>query len=151
MNSSDGQRVYRVPPPGELAEPVYSQEELAAMAQDRERRTAMKAARARRKDVARRRWTMINCFVDEGMAGLKPADTAVWVALFRHARADGLVRLSRARLVSVTGLSPQTVKVSLSRLVSAGWLQRMQSGGPSGGIAVYCVKINKEGGLKNVP
>lgn len=143
------ERTYRVPPPGMAADPVYSPEELAAIARDREQRAAVKAARARRKDVAHRRWTMLNGFVDEGMAQCEMSDAVVWFALFRHARADGLVRLSRARLEEVTRLNRKTITAALARLVSAGWLQRMRRGGPSGGMAVYCVKNNKEGGVIN--
>lgn len=143
------ERTYRVPPPGMTADPVYSPEELAAIARDREQRAAVKAARARRKDVAHRRWTMLNGFVDEAVPHAEMSDVVLWLLMFRHARADGIVALSRSRLEAATRLNRKTITAALARLVSAGWLQRMRRGGPSGGMAVYCVKNNKEGGVIN--
>lgn len=93
-----------------------------------------------RKDTARRRWTLFNRFVDDGMADLKPADVAVWLALFRHAQADGTATVARSRLIAMTGLAPRTIKVALRRLIDFGWMERLRRGGPSGGVAVYRLK-----------
>ncbi len=127
---------YTVPAPGEAAAPVRTPEELAQQAARR------KAAdvKAKRKEDARARWTLLNGFIDDGMAGLKPSDAAVWFALFRHARADGAATVARARLEAITGLALRTVKVSLRRLIASGWVERVRRGGPSGGMAVYRVK-----------
>lgn len=97
-------------------------------------------AQARRKDSARRRWALLNAFVDSGMATLKPADAAVWLTLFRHAGPDGVATVGRGLLVNITGLAANTAKTSLARLCAAGWVDRMRRGGPSGGVAVYRVQ-----------
>lgn len=127
---------YRVPAPGEAAAPVRTPAELERMARQRKVRENV----ARRKDTARRRWTLLNAFVDGGMAGLELSDVAVWLALFRHARADGVATVARARMVEMTGLARNTITASLSRLVAAGWVERLRRGGPSGGVAVYRVQ-----------
>jgi hypothetical protein len=127
---------YRVPAPGAAAEPVRTPEELAELA------TRHKAAgrKAKRKDYARARWMLLNRFVDDGMAGLELSDATVWFALFRNARADGVVMVARVRLETMTGLTARTVKVSLQRLIVSGWVERLRRGGPSGGMAVYRVQ-----------
>ena len=99
-----------------------------------------RGVKTRRKDSARRRWVLLNAFVDSGMAALKPADAAVWFALFRHAGPDGVATVARRLLVNMTGLAANTVKASLARLCAAGWVDRMRRGGPSGGVAVYRVQ-----------
>lgn len=95
---------------------------------------------AKGKDSARRRWVLLNAFVDSGMASLEASDSSVWFALFRHAGADGRATVARGLLVSMTGLAANTVKSSLTRLCVAGWVDRIRCGGPSGGVAVYRVQ-----------
>lgn len=113
----------------------------------REARKKQQSKRTRqRKDTARRRWTLLNCFVDEGMGDLKPADVAVWLALFRHGSADGLATVARSRVVAMTGLTVKTVSAALRRLIDAGCLERLKHGGPSGGVAVYRLKRNGKAG-----
>ncbi|NLF57640.1 MAG: hypothetical protein GX580_08375 [Candidatus Hydrogenedens sp.] len=133
MAYSDEQ--YRVPPPGVAADPVRTPAELDRMAA---RARGVEKAR-RRKEAARARWALLNRFCDDGMAGLKPADAAVWLALFRHARADGVATVARARLEVMTGRERKTITAALSRLAAAGWVERLRRGGPSGGMAVYRV------------
>ena len=133
---------YRVPAPGEAAVPVYTPEELAQQA------ARCKAAdtKAKRKENARGRWTLLNRFVDDGMAGLELSDVAVWFALFRHARADGAATLARARLEAMTGCNRKTITAALRRLSGAGWIARLRRGGPSGGMAVYRVQVPEKVG-----
>ncbi len=107
-----------------------------------------RCVKTRRKDSARRRWALLNAFVDSGMGALKPADAVVWFALFRHAGPDGTATVARARLVKATGLHTQTVKTALARLVSGGWLSHEKRGGPNGGAASYRII---EGGEKCYP
>lgn len=135
---NDGQQVqpFRVAAPGKAADPVRTPAELDGRAA----RKRANEAKARRTEAARRRWTLLNAFVDEGMAGLELSDVVVWLALFRHARADGVATVARVQLARLAGLAPNTVTVSIRRLIAAGWLVRLRRGGPSGGIGVYHVK-----------
>jgi len=135
---------YVVPPPGVPAPPVYTPQELEQIAA----RKKLQAKKQQRKDAARRRWALLNRFVDEGMASLERSDVAVWIVLFRHAGADGVATVARARLIELTRLAPRTVKVSFQRLMQAGWVERMRRGGPVGGVAVYRVKIPKPSGVQ---
>jgi hypothetical protein len=128
-------KCFKVPAPGEAAEPVRTPAELARMAAVHRARETVE----RRKDAARRRWALLNGFIDSGMAGLKPSDVVVWFALFRHARADGAVTVARSRLLKMTGLAPRTVTVCIRRMIDAGWIERIRRGDPSGGIAIYRV------------
>jgi len=127
---------FRVAAPGEATDPVRTPAELERLA----RRQRATEARGRRKEAARRRWALLNAFVDEGMAGLELSDAVVWLALFRHARADGVATVARMAIVRATGISPGTAKVALRRLINAGWLVRLRRGGPAGGVAVYRVQ-----------
>lgn len=127
-------------PPGGVLPPWRSPEELAAIAERETRRQVV----VKRKDSTRRRWAVLNSFVDEGMASLEASDVAVWLALYRHARSDGVATVARARLVALTGLAPGTVKASLARLSEAGWIVRKQRGGPVGGTAKYRIQRPKK-------
>ncbi len=130
-----------MPPPGVAAVPLLTPEE-------RERATVRQRAqetKAKRKDAVRRRWAMLNDFADHGMAGLRPSDAAVWLALFRHARADGVATVSRSRIEAMTGVNRKTITASLRRLADAGWIALLRRGGPNGGIAVYKVCSRGEG------
>lgn len=97
-------------------------------------------AKAKRTDAARARWTLLNAFVDHGMASLRSSDAVVWYTLFRHADADGVATVARRRLVESTGLAPDTVKASLRRLRLKGWIARLRQGGPQSGIAIYGIQ-----------
>ena len=133
---------YVVPPPGVPAPPVYTPQELEQIAA----RKKLQAKKQQRKDAARRRWALLNRFVDEGMASLERSDVAVWIVLFRHAGADGVTSVSKSRLASVTGQDPKTVTVALRRLAGAGWISRLRRGGPTDGCAVYRVQKPHSGG-----
>jgi hypothetical protein len=133
MNPKNDNHAFRVAAPGEAAAPVRTPAELERLARQRKGREA----KARRTEAARRRWMLLNAFVDAGMAGLEISDAVVWLALFRNARADGVATVARVRLVEITGLAPNTITTSIGRLVAAGWIERLRRGGPSGGIAVY--------------
>lgn len=126
-----------------LLEAPLDDEARAQLARDEARWKAMqKKSKRKRKcaDAVGRRWRLLNAFVDGGVVGLERADVVVWVVLFRHARADGMVKVARTRLVAITGLASGTVKRAIRRLVAAGWLERIRRGGPSSGVAIYCVK-----------
>lgn len=130
-------------------EEEYETNRQAVIARTQARRNAMQSKSKRRRkcaDTVRRRWRLFNAFVDGGTADLKSADVLVWMALFRHAKPDGAVSLSRGRMVAITGLAPNTVTRALARLVVAGWLSRIRRGGPSGGLALYRVKRTDEVG-----
>lgn len=127
---------YRVPAPGEAADPVWTPAELDRLAA---RRKGTEATR-RRKDIARARWALLNGFVDAGMAGLELSDMAVWLVLFRHARADGAATVARTEIVRRVGCDKKTVTAALRRLMAAGWLVRLRRGGPAGGVGLFRVQ-----------
>ena len=136
MTSPSTDEPYTVPAPGDAAAPVRTPEELEQRAA-RRKAADMKQAR---KENARARWTLLNRFIDDGMAGLELSDAAVWFVLFRHARADGAAMVARGRLVAITGCDGKTITAALQRLGGAGWVARLRRGGPSGGVAVYRVQ-----------
>lgn len=135
---------FRVSPPGVPASKVYTPDELARFAAARK----AKEAKAKRKDTARRRWTLLNAFVDRGMAGLKFSDVAVWMALFRNSNADGVATVARTRIKALTGCDIKTIAGALSRLTAEHWAVRIQRGGPVGGMAVYRLQAPKDVGEK---
>lgn len=133
---------YSVPAPGEAPDPVLTKVEL-------DRKVLAKQAtkaKAKRKDRARRRWKLLNAFVDNGMAGLELSDAVVWIALFRCAQADGIATVARARLEVLTGCERKTITEALRRLIGSKWIARLRRGGPSGGIAVYRVQNPRDVG-----
>jgi len=133
---------FKVPAPGEAAEPVRTPAELQRIAGQQHGKAAVK----RRKEAAKRRWMLLNAFVDNSMAALESSDVAVWVAMFRHARADGVAVVARSFLVGITGLATNTITASLRRLAAVGCVVRLRRGGPVGGAAVYRLQIPSQVG-----
>ncbi len=121
---------YEIPPPG--GRPI----QLA------ETRPPKNAAKPGIKDTARRRWTLLNGFVDSGMAVLKPSDVAVWTVLFRLARADGFVFASLKKLSELTGMDRRTVQRALGNLKVAGHIVTIQRGG---GCAATRYRLTRSG------
>ena len=128
---------YTVPPPGVPASKVYTPAELARFDAARN----AKEAKMKRKDAVKKRWAMLNHFVDYGMAGLELSDMAVWMTLFRHANADGVACVPQTRIKTLTGIAGSTITLAIERLLKTGWVERIQRGGPVGGPAKYCLII----------
>jgi len=132
---------YEVPPPGVAAKPWRPpgwkpEPETRPAGKARPR----KAKPTTKRTAAVRRWGLFNRFVDTGLAGVRPVDAEVWVALFRHADADGTVCLARGRLAALAGCTEKTASAALGRLIAAGWLVRLRRGGPVGGVALFKVQ-----------
>lgn len=133
-------------PPGGLP-PAYTERELAEM----DRHAKKRQTHMNRAKVNRDRWHLLNCFIDDGMAGLEYSDMAVWFALFRYAKSDGAATVPRAHLKGITGCGDATLKRALRRLINAGWIDRIRRGGPIGGVAAYYVKTPKKKGVMMIP
>lgn len=79
------------------------------------------------------RFRTFNAFCDHYAEALKPTYAIVWVLLWRHADADGLVRMvSRNRLAKSSGLSARSVSRAITFMIEIGLVERV-SGGVLGG------------------
>jgi len=94
----------------------------------------------------KRRFGLLNAFVDQGMPNLSRGALAVWLLLYRHAAQDGVVRASVADLARRTGTSTSTAKRALDRLCKAGWVERIKRGTLAGGPSVW--RLLRPGGWR---
>jgi hypothetical protein len=97
---------------------------------------------ARRKTTKRQsrlRFELLNAFVDSGMADLSRAELAVWLALFRDTKRDGIARTSIADLVRRGGMERTTALRALKRLRDRKLVQVLQRGGLNRGASQYRV------------
>jgi hypothetical protein len=85
----------------------------------------------------RRRFALLNTFIDTGLPHLERSPLAVWLLLYRHAKPDGMVSASVADLARRAGASDRQVQRALARLQAAGMLARLKRGTLAGGPSVY--------------
>lgn len=85
------------------------------------------------------RFLMLNQFVDQTMRNLTPAERAVWLCLFRHAR-DGRVRVSQTRIAAQCGLSTRTTKRAIAQLIERTLLRRVVRGTVTHGCSEYKIR-----------
>ena len=89
------------------------------------------------------RWLLFNAYVSWGMASQESSDSEVWLILYYHAGKDGVACVPMTRIMKRTGLAENTITKALWRLRKAGWISRIQRGGPNGGAAKYHLQIPK--------
>lgn len=104
---------------------------------DRQPQQPPKRKTDRRKRAVRRRFRLLNMFVDAAMAGLRPSDVAVWLVLYRHAKADGTVTAAVSDLGRRAGYCESATRRALKRLAAAGLIERLKRGTLAGGPSVY--------------
>jgi DNA-binding MarR family transcriptional regulator len=85
------------------------------------------------------RFELLNAFVDGGMAELSRSELAVWLALYRDAKPDGIARASLADLARRGGMDRQTASRAVGRLERRKMLRVVQRGGLNRGPSCYQV------------
>ncbi len=93
--------------------------------------------RSRKRNAVRRRFRLLNNFVDGPLSQLGPVDAVVWLVLYRHGRRDGTTTAAVSDLARRTGRCEAAVRRSLRRLIAAGLLRRVKRGSLLGGPSVY--------------
>lgn len=96
-----------------------------------------KPPRQGRGSAVRRRFTLLNAFIDSALPHLERSAVAVWLLLYRHAKPDGTVSASVADLARRAGASDRQVQRALARLQAVGMLCRLKRGTLAGGPSVY--------------
>ncbi len=125
MTPPSNDKPYRVPAPGEAAQPLNTPTELERLTV---RRNAAVKTESRAK-VNRERWRVLNTFTDTALSQAGAAAGAVWLVLFRFARSDGTVYASLSVLQEKTGLARKTIQRAVARLVELGEVKMLQRGG----------------------
>lgn len=93
----------------------------------------------------RRRFAMLNAFVDCELARLGPVDVAVWLVLYRHGRRDDTATAAVSDLARQTGYADRAVRLALRRLWGNGLIGRVKRGTLAGGPSVYRLLMPSRG------
>lgn len=89
------------------------------------------------------RWNELNQFIDITMRELTPAQTAVWLTLFRDER-KGVSKSAQTYIAERCGLSRESVSRAINELERRGLVQTLHQGGLNQGLSWYRVKaLNK--------
>jgi hypothetical protein len=106
-------------------------------------RTAGGKSKAKGKATGRRtgeRFATLNAFVDFTLRELTRAEIAVWLALYRDTKPDGLTRTSQADLARRAGVNLGTAKRTVARLCRRGLLTVVFRGSLRRGPSAYRVR-----------
>lgn len=127
----------RIIPPGEVLPPMDLGERPA-----RRNGRATTDAEPKRKPgrgggAVRRRFALLNAFIDGGLPRRTRAELAAWLLLYRHAKPDGIVTASVADLARRTGCDESTIRRALKRLREAGLVERIKRGTLAGGPSAW--------------
>jgi predicted transcriptional regulator len=90
------------------------------------------------------RWNDLNQFIDVTMRELTPAQTAVWLTLFRDER-KGVAKSAQAYIAERCGLSRESVSRAINELQRRGLVQTLHQGGLNQGLSWYRVKALNKG------
>ncbi|NOT01126.1 MAG: hypothetical protein HOP29_10910 [Phycisphaerales bacterium] len=90
-----------------------------------------------RGEAVRRRFGLLNAFIDLGMPHLPRSALAAWLALYRHAKPDGTVTASVGDLARRCGCSCRAMQDALGRLQASGCVERLKRGSLAGGPSVW--------------
>lgn len=85
------------------------------------------------------RFAVLNAFIDFTMGELDRAEMAVWFALYRDTKPDGLARTSQADLARRAGTTDRTVRRAIADLERRGLLRTVYQGGLWKGVSSYRV------------
>lgn len=88
------------------------------------------------------RFAVLNAFVDFGIAAgeLTPAESLVWLVLFRDTKANGLARTGQTDIARRAGLSVRGVQKALDKLQAKGFIDVVHRGRLNAGPSVYRVQ-----------
>ncbi|MBK9119096.1 MAG: helix-turn-helix domain-containing protein [Phycisphaerales bacterium] len=85
----------------------------------------------------RRRFALLNGFVDCELARLGAVAAAVWLVLYRHGQRDGTATAAVSDLARRTGYADRAVRQALRRLRDRGLIDRVKRGTLASGPSVY--------------
>lgn len=127
----------RIIPPGEVLPPMDLGERPA-----RRNGRAPTDAEPKRKPgrgggAVRRRFALLNVFIDAELSRCTRAELAAWLLLYRHAKPDGIVTASVADLARRAGRDESAMRRALKRLREAGLVERVKRGTLAGGPSVW--------------
>ncbi len=89
------------------------------------------------------RWQELNQFIDITMRDLTPAQTAVWLVLFRDER-KGVSKTAQSDIARRCGLTRESVSRAIAELERRGLVQTLHQGGLNRGLSWYRVTaLNK--------
>lgn len=127
----------RIIPPGEVLPPMDLGERPARRNGRAPTDTEPKRKPGRGGSAVRRRFALLNTFVDVALARLGPVDVAVWLVLYRHGQRDGTATAAVSDLERRTGYRQAAVRLALRRLQDCGLIERVRRGTLAGGPSVY--------------
>ncbi len=131
----------RIIPPGEVLPPMDLGERHARRngraPTDAEPKPKPKRKPGRGGGAVRRRFALLNAFVDCELARLGPVDVAIWLVLYRHGRRDGTATAAASDLARRTGYRDAAVRRALRRLRDRGLIDRVKRGTLAGGPSAY--------------
>jgi len=90
-----------------------------------------------RKGAVRRRFALLNAFVDLAAGHCTRAELLCWLTLYRHAGPDGTARASVGDIARRARCNQSTIRRAVKRLLAAGLLQRLKRGSLAGGPSAY--------------
>ncbi len=90
-----------------------------------------------RRAAVRRRFGLLNSFLDVSLPHLGRIDLAAWLLLYRHAKPDGTATASVADLARRAGCCDRAMRRALKRLHSLRLLDRLKRGTLAGGPSVW--------------
>lgn len=129
----------RIIPPGEVLPPMDQSERPARRngraPTDAEPKPKRKPGRGG--GGIRKRFQLLNAFVDAALARLGSVDVAVWLVLYRHGQRDGTATAAVSDLKRRTGYQDAAVRRALRRLRDRGLIDRLKRGTLAGGPSVY--------------
>ena len=85
------------------------------------------------------RFSMLNCFIDFTMGGLKPAERAVWLVLFRDTKQNGIAKTSEKDIGRRAGITDRMVRYALQTLEKRGLVKIVHRGRLNHGPSSYRV------------
>ena len=85
------------------------------------------------------RWNELNQFIDVTMRDLTPAQTAVWLTLFRDCR-KGVATTSQSDIARRCGLRRPTVSGAIGELEALGLVTTLHQGGLNRGMSRYRIQ-----------
>ena len=86
------------------------------------------------------RFEILNRFIDDVMASLKPSQVKVWLCLYRDSR-DGIAKSAQTYIAKRCGLKRPTVSTTITELEELGLVQTVYQGGVNRGFSWYRVGI----------
>lgn len=131
----------RIIPPGKVLPPMYPAERPARRNGRAATDAEPKRKPGRRGGAVKRRFTLLNTFVDFELAELGAVDVAVWLVLYRDGQRDGTATTAVSDLMRRTGYGDAAVRRALRRLRDRGLIDRVKRGTLAGGPSIYRLRM----------